>query len=356
MNAAITKIGPNQEAMLWHGDCVNFVASLPRNSVRLVVTSPPYLTGKAYEGDLSFEAWYHQQETLIHLLADKVLVPGGSVCWQTGNYVTPSGGIVPLDSVLYELFTRRGFVLRNRIVWHFRHGLHCKNRFSGRYEVISWYTLPGADYVFNLDAVRVPQRYPNKKHFKGPKVGQLSCNPAGANPGDCWDIPNVKCNHVEKTRHPCQFPVELAERLVLALSNPGDLVIDPFMGVGTTLCAAVRNGRKGAGSELVDDYVRIAATRVGAALDGTLRVRAPGPAVFEPASSEPSFPEIIWNEDGRLLEVYLSNESGLAEWIPGEDADVALLRSDITRRVVGCALRPPAGSNKPILTTLGGGK
>ena len=108
--------------------------------------------------------------------------------------------------------------MRNRIVWHFEHGLHCSRRLSGRYETIMWFTK-GDDYVFELDPIRVPQKYPGKKYFKGPKAGQYSCNPLGKNPGDVWTIPNVKSNHVEKTGHPCQFPVELIERLVLALTR-----------------------------------------------------------------------------------------------------------------------------------------
>jgi DNA modification methylase len=82
--------------------------------------------------------------------------------------------------------------------------------------------------IFHLDRVRVPQKYPNKRHFKGPKKGELSGNPLGKNPGDVWIFPNVKANHVEKTTHPAQYPVELVERFVLALTEEGDWVLDPF--------------------------------------------------------------------------------------------------------------------------------
>ena len=81
------------------------------------------------------------------------------------------------------------------------------------------------DYIFNLDPVRVPQKYPGKKYFKGPKVGQYSCNPLGKNPGDLWIVPNVKHNHIEKTMHPCQFPIELVERLIRSLTRERDLVL-----------------------------------------------------------------------------------------------------------------------------------
>ena len=201
----------------------------------------------------------------------RLLHPRGSVCWQVGNYVD-NGEVVPLDMILYPVFSSLGLKLRNRIIWYFGHGLHCKKRFSGRYETIVWFTRD-ADYTFNLDAVRVPQKYPGKKHFKGDKVGQFSCNPLGKNPTDIWEIPNVKHNHVEKTTHPCQFPIELVERLVLALTDEGDWVFDPFLGVGSAIAAAVLHKRRGAGAEIQADYVKIAKERIKQASRGQLRTR-----------------------------------------------------------------------------------
>jgi adenine-specific DNA-methyltransferase len=101
-----------------------------------------------------------------------------------------------------------------------------------------------------LDPIRIPQKYPNKKYFKGDKRGRLSGNPLGKNPSDVWEIPNVKSNHVEKTEHPCQFPVALVERLVLSMTKEGDLVFDPFIGVGTTVVAALLHNRKSAGADI----------------------------------------------------------------------------------------------------------
>jgi adenine-specific DNA-methyltransferase len=92
----------------------------------------------------------------------------------------------------------------------------------------------------------------------------------------------VKSNHVEKTGHPCQFPVELVERLVLALSGPDDWVCDPFLGTGTSIIAAIRNNRRGMGAELLPEYVKIASERIKQTLDGTLKVRTRGKAVFDP--------------------------------------------------------------------------
>lgn len=138
------------------------------------------------------------------------------------------------------MFKEYKLQMRNRIIWHFGHGLHSKKRFSGRYEVVLWYTKSN-EYTFNLDDVRVPSKYPGKRHFKGPKAGQLSGHPLGKNPDDVWNIPNVKSNHVEKTSHPCQFPVGLIERLTLALTNKSELIFDPFAGVASAGVVLVRS-------------------------------------------------------------------------------------------------------------------
>jgi len=218
----------------------------------------------------------------------RVLSDTGSICWQVGNYVE-NGSIIPLDILLYPVFSGLGLSLRNRIVWHFGHGLHASKRFSGRYEVILWFTKSD-QYMFNLDAVRVPQKYPRKKHFKGPKRGQLSGNPLGKNPSDVWDIPNVKANHVEKTIHPCQYPVELIERLVLALTRRDDWVLDPFAGVDTTAIASLMHQRKAVIAEIMPEYVEIARERLRQAEEGTLRVRPMERSVYDPQSPSQSIP------------------------------------------------------------------
>ena len=213
------------------------------------------------------------------------MAPNGSLCWQVGNHIGKDGEVFPLDIFIYRLCKRLGLRLRNRIVWCFEHGLHCRTRLSGRYETILWFTK-SEDYVFNLDSVRVPQKYPGKKYFKGTKAGQYSCNPLGKNPGDVWIIPNVKHNHVEKTIHPCQFPIELVERLVLALTKPNDLVVDPYIGVASAACAALLHGRRAAGAEVVPEYVRIAKDRIKHAFEGKLRRRPLGRPIYQPSPTD----------------------------------------------------------------------
>ena len=276
--------------VLFEGDCLALLSQVPDEFVKLVVTSPPYNLGKAYETRLNLDEYLAQQRKVIEQCV-RVLHKEGSICWQVGNYVDNSE-IIPLDVVLYPIFSSLGLHLRNRIVWHFGHGLHASKRFSGRYEVILWFTKTN-DYTFNLDAVRIPQKYPQKKYFKGPKKGQLSGNPSGKNPSDVWEIPNVKANHVEKTPHPCQFPVELIERLVLSMTNQDDWVLDPFMGAGTTAIAALMHERKAIGAEVMPEYVKLTKERIHQACQGTLRIRPMARTVYDPDMPEANTPPQI---------------------------------------------------------------
>lgn len=284
----------SEHVVVYPGDCLDLLRTIPAESLQLIVTSPPYNIGKEYEKRLHLDLYLRQQAQIIAECV-RALSPRGSICWQVGNYVD-RGAIIPLDTVLYPIFSGLGLRMRNRIIWHFEHGLHCSRRFSGRYETIIWFTKSD-EYVFNLDTVRVPQKYPGKKYFKGPKAGQYSCNPLGKNPGDLWVIPNVKSNHVEKTEHPCQFPVELIERLVLSLTNQGDWVLDPFLGTGTTVIAAIRHGRRGVGAETVPKYIELARRRIQQEMEGTLRTRPMDRPVYDPVEAGNSLTVAPWKKN-----------------------------------------------------------
>jgi len=290
-----SQFNPNAGLVLYHGDTQEFIATIPDNTVSLIVTSPPYNLGKDYENRVSIEKYLETQAEVIAQLY-RVLRDDGSLCWQVGNFVE-DGEVYPLDILYYGIFKKLGLFLRNRIVWYFGHGLHASKRFSGRYETILWFTKSD-QYVFNLDAVRVPSKYPGKRHFKGPNKGKPSGNPLGKNPSDVWeiltqdwenalwDIPNVKANHPEKTPHPCQYPVELVERCVLALTDEDDWIFDPYAGVGTSLVAAVMHNRRAMGSEKESEYVEIARDRLNAYFSGTLSIRPMGKPVHVPTGTE----------------------------------------------------------------------
>ncbi len=277
-------------------DALKFLQTVPDESVDLIVTSPPYNLGKAYESKQDFYVYLASQKRVIQE-CHRVLKESGSLCWQVGNYVY-KGEVYPLDIYYYDILKFEfGMKLRNRIIWHFGHGLHAKKRFSGRYETILWFTK-GDEYIFNLDPVRIPPKYPGKRYYKGAKKGQPSCNPKGKNPSDIWEIvasdfesclwniPNVKANHPEKTIHPCQFPIELVERLVLALTNEKGVVLDPFMGVGSAVLAALLHNRRAIGIEKEPEYVKIALQRLDDLRQGKLKKRALGKPIYQPTGRE----------------------------------------------------------------------
>lgn len=286
---------PEASITLFPGDVQDLLATLPDGCVKLVVSSPPYNIGKKYETRTPLDTYLAEQARIIRELY-RVLQSEGSICWQVGNYVN-AGEVIPLDVLFYPIFKSLGMKLRNRIVWHFGHGLHATKRLSGRYETLLWFTKTDI-YTFNLDPIRVPSKYPGKRYYKGPHQGKLSGNPAGKNPSDVWeimaeewetglwDIPNVKSNHPEKTIHPAQFPIELVERCVLAFTDPHDLVFDPYSGVGSSIIAALKNNRRGLGSERDPEYVAIAKDRLTKFHRGQLPIRELGKPVHVPTGNE----------------------------------------------------------------------
>jgi len=285
----------DNEIVLYRGDTLEFIRTIPDNQISLIITSPPYNLGKKYEKRVSIEEYLTQQKTVITELI-RILKEDGSLCWQVGNYVD-KGEIFPLDIYYYRIFKKMNLKLRNRIIWHFGHGLHASKRFSGRYETILWFTKTDK-YIFNLDSVRVPAKYPGKRSYKGKNRGKPSGNPLGKNPTDFWEMlekewdeaiwkfPNVKSNHPEKTIHPCQFPIELVERCVLALTNKNEWVLDPYCGVGSSLIAGLIHERKVVGCDKEKKYIDIAKQRICDLFSGRLKRRVIGTPIYEPKGHE----------------------------------------------------------------------
>ncbi len=272
-----SEFAPSNAITLYNGDCIDLLQQIPSESVDLVITSPPYCMGKAYEDPHNDIETFRAQHERIFDDIYRIVKPNGSICWQIGYHVSEKC-IIPLDYIIYDIFTEKSktlaypFILRNRIIWTFGHGLNSVRRFSGRHETILWFTK-GESVEFNLDDVRVPQKYPGKRAYKGPHKGELSGNPLGKNPSDVWEIPNVKAKHIEKTEHPCQFPVAIPQRLIKALTHENALILDPFMGSGTTGVAAVVEKRRFVGAELQTDYYDIAIGRITEAIEGRAKIR-----------------------------------------------------------------------------------
>jgi len=278
-------------------DAFKIIKKEKNKSIDLIITSPPYNIGKKYENKQSMENYLKPYEDLAKDIYDKLKITG-SLCWQVGNYIN-KGEIIPLDIPFYNIFSNAGFKLRNRIIWHFEHGLHASKRFSGRYETILWFTKSD-NYIFNLDApgVRIPSKYPGKRHYTGKKKGKPSGNPLGKNPSDfykitkndwdkqIWDFPNVKANHPEKTQHPCQFPIELVQRCVLALTNKQAHILDPFMGVGSTIIGSIMHNRKATGYEMDQIFINLTKKRIKEFKNGSIKIRKLGKPIHVPKKTD----------------------------------------------------------------------
>ena len=254
-----TKRLPIMLDQIVNGDCLELLRSLPDESVDLVVSSPPYNIGKEYEAKRELEHYLDDQRAVLKE-CHRVLKPTGSIFWQVGSF-SHKGTLVPLDVKFFPILEDLGMLPRNRIMWVRQHGLHATKKFSARHESILWFTK-GEDFFFDLNAVRVPQKWQNKKSHRGDNKGELSCNPEGKNPGDVWVFQNVKHNHEEQTIHPAQFPEGMIARIVLATTSKGGVVLDPYMGTGTTAVVARDHDRRYLGAELDASYHAVALRRL----------------------------------------------------------------------------------------------
>ncbi len=294
------KFDSKSDVCFIQGNVFKKIKEIPAKSIDLIITSPPYNLNKEYEEIKAFDIYLEEMEPFMKEI-DRVLKKDGAFCLQVGNYVN-KGEVFPLDIFFYHMLKKLNYKLRNRIIWHFNSGLHATRRLSGRYETLMWFTKSD-DYHFDLDNIRIPQLYQGKTNYKkGKDYGKLTGNPKGKNPSDfmdqetygqfideefskkiksefdnlIFDFPNVKAMHPEKTSHPCQFPIELVERCVCAFSKEGNIVFDPFVGVGSTLIGALMNSRKAVGCELNKEYMQEAKKRVKLLETGTLPIRNRG--------------------------------------------------------------------------------
>jgi adenine-specific DNA-methyltransferase len=253
-----------ENVVLYRGDCIELLNELSTEVVDLTVTSPPYNIGKEYERPLSLADYVEWSATWIKSVYGVTAEEGQF--WLNLGYVPVAdrGKAVPLP---YLLWDKTPFYLVQEVVWNYGAGVAARRSFSPRNEKLLWYVRNPDNYLFDLDAVRDPDvKYPNQK-----KNGKLKCNPLGKNPSDVWAIPKVTSGRdrssKERTDHPAQFPTAMIERVVRACSSRGDVVLDPFLGSGTTAEVAYSLGRACLGIELRKDYLDIAAARLQRARD-----------------------------------------------------------------------------------------
>ena len=245
--------------LVYQGDCQKLMQALPEGLFDLTVTSPPYNIGKEYETVQDVTQYLEWCACWIREIHRLTTTQGAF--WLNLGYVSLPGRAkaIPIPYLLWE---RVPFYLLQEIVWNYGAGVSAKKSFCPRNEKFLWYVRDPERYTFNLDDVRDPDvKYPKQK-----KNGKLKCNPLGKNPSDVWQFPKVTSGtdraSPERTPHPAQFPLAVIDRIVKASSNAGDLVLDPFLGSGTVIEAALRNGRRAVGFEIKPEYLGITAQRV----------------------------------------------------------------------------------------------
>lgn len=240
------------ESKIIHGDCIDILSKLPSSSIDLIITSPPYNTGKSYENNLTIEEY---KEFAKRWVCDvpRIVKNNGSFWLNVGYIKIGPNEALPLTYIYYPLIQMK---LIQEIVWHYEGGMSYKKRFTHRTERWMWFSHNPDQVNFYLDQVR-----------------DLSLNlttdkrnhPLGKNPTDLWSFNRVVSGTgkvKEKTSHPCQFPEKMIERIILSCSKEGDLILDPFVGSGTTAVVAKKLGRRYLGIEKEIIYVQEAEKRL----------------------------------------------------------------------------------------------
>ncbi|MCJ2144804.1 DNA methyltransferase [Methylobacterium sp. E-066] len=237
-----------------HGDCREIMTQLEAGSIDVVFTSPPYNAGKASEESLNLVEYLEfVREWTAEL--PRLLSPKANV-WLNLGYTLDDGQAVPLTYLYYPIMRAHGFRLVQEIVWRYEGGMAYKRRFTHRTERLQWWTLDN-NFRFYLDAVHEP----GENRTDDPRN-----NPRGKNPGDYWYFDRVAASSAEKTLHPCQTPEVIIERVIKSCSRPGQIILDPFGGSGTTGVVASGLGRGFILIEKDEQYVSEASQRLEAAV------------------------------------------------------------------------------------------
>jgi adenine-specific DNA-methyltransferase len=268
----------SENTVIYNIDCIEGLGILSEKGIQIdaTITSPPYNIGKEYEKIVPIDDYVNWLSNISALVFD-ITKDNGAYLLNVGYLsVEKKGKAIPIP---YLLWDKTDFFFQQEIIWNYGAGVAAKNFLSPRNEKILWYIKNSEDYTFNLDDIRDPDvKYPNQK-----KNGKLRCNTLGKNPSDVWQIAKVTSganrSSEERTNHPAQFPNDLIERLVKGFTNTGDLILDPFMGSGTTAEVANRNGRKCLGFEIREDYCEIIARRMQS-MEKEFRIKEMTPTLF----------------------------------------------------------------------------
>lgn len=257
-----------EDCSIYNIDCLDAMKRLPENTFDLVITSPPYNIGKEYEDVISVDKYLSWCQDWIAEIY-KVTSENGSF-WLNLGYlsIVDRAKAIPIP---YLLWDRIPFYLIQEVIWNYGAGVAGRKFFSPRNEKFLWYVKNYRQYTFNLDKVRDPNvKFPNQR-----KNGKIKVNPLGKNPTDVWQFPKVTSgknrSSNERTSHPSQFPLAVIERIIKSSSNESDLLLDPFMGSGTTVVAGLSLSRHVIGFEIREEYCDVAVKRLLTIANGVVK-------------------------------------------------------------------------------------
>jgi len=227
------------------GDANEELSRLPDKSVRLIATDPPYNLNKNYENtqdNFEFDEYLDFSKKWL-TEAYRVLADNGSLYVFMGmKYI----------SYIYSILERDiGMTFNSWITWHYTQGIGKTRGFSPRHDDILFFTKHPKEFVFNLDDIRIPQKFYRSVN-----------NMRGANPGNVWEFSHMHYCNKNRSQHPTQKPEGLFERMILASSNEGDLVVDPFVGSGTLLRVCQQTNRNGIGIDINPNYIAMTNERL----------------------------------------------------------------------------------------------
>ncbi len=233
------------------GDAIEELKKIPSKSVQLIVTDPPYNLNKDYgnnQDKLEFEEYLEFSRQWLKE-ANRILMDNGTIYVFMGmRYI----------SYIYQILEQElGLHFNSWITWFYTQGIGKTKGFSPRHDDILMFTKHPKKFVFNLDAIRVPQKFYRSVN-----------NMRGANPGNVWEFSHMHYCNRNRKKHPTQKPEGLFERMILASSNEGDMVVDPFVGSGTMLRVCQQTKRKGIGIDINPEYISMTEERLNEPFTG----------------------------------------------------------------------------------------
>lgn len=247
----------NQQHTIFHGDTISTLSKyIPTDSVDLIFIDPPYNIGKQFsnfhdkwESEAEYLNWSYQW--LDQCI--RILKPNGTIYLMTSTQAMP----------YFDIYLRKKLTILSRIIWHYdSSGVQATKYFGSMYEPILHCVKNKNNYIFNSDNIKIAAKTGAQRKLIDYRKSVPTPYNAEKVPGNAWYFPRVRYRMAEYENHPSQKPESLLERIILASSHEGSVILDPFAGTFTTAAVAKRSGRKSISIELQEEYLKIGLRRV----------------------------------------------------------------------------------------------